>query len=113
MTVQRVRKVPLRKCVGCQEMKAKRDLLRIVLSPDGEVFLDPTGKKSGRGAYVCSQISCLQLARKKRALERALKTSVPDSVYSRLAAQMQGLAPDGAGAEGAAGRPQPQEGAGR
>lgn len=89
--MQKVRRVPLRKCVGCQEMKDKRSLLRIVLAPDGEVFLDLTGKHNGRGAYVCNRLTCLQLTRKKKSLERALKTTIPDAVYDRLAARMEGL----------------------
>lgn len=89
--MQKVRKVPLRKCVGCQEMHDKRELLRVVLTPEGEVLLDPTGKQNGRGAYLCKNLECLQLARKKKALERALKTSIPEAVYDRLSMQMQGL----------------------
>lgn len=89
--MQKIRKVPLRKCVGCQEMKDKRSLLRIVLTPDGEVFLDTTGKQNGRGAYVCNDSACLQLARKKKSLERALKTAIPDAVYERLTARMEGM----------------------
>lgn len=85
------RKIPLRKCVGCQEMKEKRALVRIVLTPDGEVVFDPTGKQNGRGAYVCQNVECLQLARKKKALERALKTTIPDAVYDRLAMKAEGF----------------------
>jgi len=64
------RKTPLRKCVACQEMKPKRTLIRIVRSPDGEVSIDLTGKKSGRGAYLCGQVSCFKLAKKSKAFER-------------------------------------------
>ncbi|MFC4768828.1 RNase P modulator RnpM [Effusibacillus consociatus] len=78
------KKIPLRKCVGCQEMKAKRELIRVVLSPDYQVFLDPTGKKAGRGAYICKTAECFQIARKKKALDRSLKTTVSDEVYQQL-----------------------------
>ena len=64
------KKIPMRMCVGCHEMKPKKELTRIVRSPEGEVSLDPTGKKSGRGAYLCGDINCLKKARKTRALER-------------------------------------------
>ncbi|QSO45379.1 RNase P modulator RnpM [Alicyclobacillus mengziensis] len=90
--MQKVRKVPLRKCVGCQEMSDKRQLLRVVLTPEGEVLLDPTGKQNGRGAYLHGKLECLQLARKKKSLERALKTMIPDTVYDRLALSVEGVA---------------------
>ncbi|GAX90565.1 RNase P modulator RnpM [Effusibacillus lacus] len=78
------KKIPLRKCVGCQEMKPKRELIRVVHSPDDRVFLDPTGKKAGRGAYICKNAECFKAARKKKALDRSLKTSVSDDVYRQL-----------------------------
>lgn len=78
------KKVPLRKCVGCQEMKPKRELIRVVHSPDDRVFLDPTGKKAGRGAYICKNAECFRSARKKKALDRSLKTAVSDEVYQQL-----------------------------
>lgn len=84
------RKAPLRKCVGCQEMYDKRMLLRVVHTPAGEVLWDPTGKQNGRGAYLCRNPECLQLARKKKSLERALKLTMPDEVYQRLAMQVEG-----------------------
>lgn len=86
---QRVRKTPLRKCVGCQMMFPKRELIRVVLTPDGDLQLDPTGKRNGRGAYLCRKQECLQTARKRRALERSLKTSIPDPLYDHLSVQMQ------------------------
>lgn len=86
--MNKVRKVPLRKCVGCQEMKAKRELIRVVHTPEDEVLIDPTGKKNGRGAYLCPDESCLQTAQKRRSLERALKMSIPDVVYSQLTEQL-------------------------
>lgn len=80
----KAKKVPLRKCTGCGEMFDKRTLVRVVKSPDGEISLDLTGKKSGRGAYVCKNIDCLKRARKKRALERAFGVQIEDSVYDRM-----------------------------
>ncbi|MDN4523415.1 RNase P modulator RnpM [Fictibacillus fluitans] len=80
----KTRKIPMRKCVACQEMKEKKDLIRIVRSPEGEVFVDPTGKKSGRGAYLCNQASCFNLAKKKGSLSNQLKAQVPDEVFAEL-----------------------------
>ena len=85
------RKIPQRQCVGCREMKEKKARLRIVRTPEGEVLLDGTGKKSGRGAYVCHDPACLKRARKSRALERAFETAIPPEVYDALEAQMEGL----------------------
>lgn len=82
--MQRVRKVPLRKCVGCQEQSPKRDLIRVVHTPEGEVKLDFTGKQNGRGVYLCKKLECLKVARKRKSLERAIKTSIPDAVYDDL-----------------------------
>lgn len=79
------RKVPLRKCVACQEMMPKKALIRIVRSPEGEVSIDLTGKKSGRGAYLCGKEACFKLAQKNRALDRALKAPVGVEVYEQLA----------------------------
>ncbi|RRJ65398.1 YlxR family protein [Paenibacillus oralis] len=79
------RKVPLRKCVACQQMMPKKSLIRIVRSPEGEVSIDLTGKKSGRGAYLCGKEACFKLAHKTRALDRALKAPVGPEVYEQLA----------------------------
>lgn len=78
------RKIPLRKCVGCQEMKSKKELIRIVKTPDDEVMIDLTGKKSGRGAYLCGKRSCFQLAHKHRSLDKALKHKVSSDIYEQL-----------------------------
>jgi len=78
------RKIPLRKCTGCGEMKSKRELVRVVKNKEGEVSLDLTGKKAGRGAYVCPQLSCLQKARKSRGFERALSCKIPEGVYDQM-----------------------------
>lgn len=89
--MQKTRKIPQRQCVGCREMKDKKALLRIVKTPEGEILLDSTGKKSGRGAYVCPDPECLKKARKSRALERAFATAIPAEVYDALEGQMVAL----------------------
>ena len=76
------RKIPQRQCVGCRTMHDKRDLLRVVKSPEGEISLDATGKKSGRGAYVCCSAECLKKAQRSKALERALEVAIPEEVYA-------------------------------
>ena len=80
----KVKKIPQRKCVGCGEMKDKKALLRIVRSPEGEISLDKTGKKNGRGAYVCPSKECITLAVKQKGLERGLKVTVEASVLEGL-----------------------------
>ena len=82
------KKIPLRQCLGCREMKPKRELIRVVRSPEGEVSLDFKGRKPGRGAYVCPDPACLQKARKARALERAFSAQIPDEVWDGLEQQM-------------------------
>ena len=82
------KKIPMRKCVGCREMKAKRELIRVVKSPEGAVSLDFKGKLPGRGAYVCPQKECLARARKSKALERAFELQLPSEVYEALEEQM-------------------------
>lgn len=80
----KAKKVPLRMCVGCGEMFDKRTLVRVVKSREGEVSLDLTGKKAGRGAYVCSNPECLKKARKKRAFERAFSMKIEDEIYDKM-----------------------------
>ena len=87
------RKVPMRMCVGCREMKPKRELLRVVRSPEGEVSFDLTGRKPGRGAYVCRSEACLMQAIKKKQLERAFSAPISDAVRDSLMAQMPQLPP--------------------
>ena len=82
------KKIPMRQCLGCREHKPKRELIRVVRSPEGEISLDFRGKKSGRGAYVCPESACLAKIRKSKALERAFSVAVPDQVYAALEAQM-------------------------
>lgn len=84
-----VKKIPMRKCAGCEEMKEKKQLLRVVHTPEGEFLLDFTGKKSGRGVYVCRSKECLQAAQKKRGLERSLKCAVPQEIYLDLLKQLE------------------------
>lgn len=95
------KKLPLRKCCGCGEMKEKRELIRVVKAPDtkedgvitkkGEVSLDLTGKKSGRGAYICKNADCFEKARKARRFERAFSCKIPDDVYDEILTQLQNL----------------------
>ena len=88
------KKIPLRQCVGCREMKPKKELIRVVKSPEGEVSLDFKGKKPGRGAYVCPDLECLKRARKARALERAFSAPLPEDVWQALEAQMKEVPAD-------------------
>ena len=80
----KTRKIPMRMCVGCREMKEKRALLRIVKSAEGEISFDPAGKKPGRGAYVCKSKECFERAVKQRQLERALETRIEEAVFTQL-----------------------------
>ncbi len=83
------KKTPLRMCVGCREMKPKKELLRVVRTPEDEIALDFTGKKSGRGAYVCPTEGCLKKAGKQKALDRALDRSISQEILEQLARQIQ------------------------
>ena len=83
------KKIPMRQCLGCREQKAKKELIRVVRSPEGAITLDFRGKLPGRGAYVCPDKTCLKKAAKSRALERALDTAIPEEVHAQLAAQME------------------------
>lgn len=78
------KKIPLRQCVGCGEMKSKKDMMRVLKTPEGPIVLDVTGKKNGRGAYLCKSADCLKKARKNKGLERSFKMSIPDEVYEGL-----------------------------
>ena len=80
----KVKKIPLRMCTGCMEMKPKKELIRIVKSPEGEVSVDLTGKKSGRGAYICKNIECLEKAFKAKRLSRNLDIAIDNEIYDRL-----------------------------
>ena len=83
------KKIPMRQCLGCREMKAKRELIRVVRSPEGAISLDFKGKAPGRGAYVCPSAECLKKAVKSRSLERALSAQIPAEVYERLREEME------------------------
>lgn len=82
------RKIPIRRCCGCGEGKPKKELVRIVRPPEGQVSLDLTGKKAGRGAYLCRDAACLAKARKRKSLERALEVAIPPEVYEAMEAQL-------------------------
>ena len=79
-----VKKIPMRMCLGCGEMKPKKELIRAVKSPEGEISLDLTGKKSGRGAYICRDINCLKLARKANRFEKSFECRISDEVYDTM-----------------------------
>ena len=78
------KKIPLRQCVGCGEMKSKKEMMRVLKTPEEEIVLDVTGKKNGRGAYLCKSMECLKKARKNRGLERSFKMSLSSDIYDGL-----------------------------
>lgn len=84
----KTRKIPLRKCIGCQEMKDKKELIRVVRDAEGNLSIDFTGKKAGRGAYICSDPGCLEKAVKTRGLERSLQVSLQPELYETLRNEM-------------------------
>ncbi len=86
-----VKKVPLRQCIGCGEMKNKKELIRVLKATDGTICLDVTGKKNGRGAYICTQRECLRKARKNKGLERSFKVSIPEEVYESLSKEFEDI----------------------
>ncbi len=79
-----VKKVPMRQCIGCGEMKNKREMIRVIKTPEDTIELDSTGRKNGRGAYMCYSKDCLQAAIKNKGLERSLKMKIPSEVYDKL-----------------------------
>lgn len=83
------KKIPLRMCTGCREHKPKKELIRVVRSPEGEVSVDLTGRKPGRGAYICRKEECLRKAQKSKQLERVLEVSMTQEVYDRLAQEIE------------------------
>lgn len=85
------KKTPLRQCVGCGEMKGKRDMIRVLKTAEDQICLDATGKKNGRGAYICRSRECLQKARKNKGLERSFKMSIPNEVYDTLEEELNHL----------------------
>lgn len=88
------RKIPMRQCTGCREMKPKKELIRVVRSSEGEISIDTRGKKPGRGAYICNSKECLKKAIKSKALERAFDVKIPDEIYASLENQI-GVGEDG------------------
>jgi predicted RNA-binding protein YlxR (DUF448 family) len=90
----RTRRIPLRKCIACQEMMPKKELIRVVRTPDEQILIDLSGKKSGRGAYLCGSAKCFQLAKKSRAFDRALKHKVSDEIYDQLAQDFNRVEPE-------------------
>ncbi len=86
-----MRKIPMRKCVGCQEMKSKKEMLRILKTAENEFVLDATGRKNGRGAYLCFSKECLEKARKNKGLERSFKQTIPKEVYENLEKELENL----------------------
>lgn len=78
------KKIPMRNCKGCNEMKPKKELIRIVKSPEGEISLDLTGKKNGRGAYICHSVECFKKVRKSKRLEKEFECKIPDEVYDLM-----------------------------
>ena len=84
MVKHMAKKIPLRQCVGCGEMKSKQEMMRVLKTPEGEITLDLSGRKNGRGAYLCKSKECLQKARKNKGLDRSFKMSIPNEVYDSL-----------------------------
>ena len=78
------KKIPMRQCIGCGEMKEKKELIRIIKTPEGELVLDKTGRQNGRGAYICNNAECLAKARKSKGLERSFKQSINAEIYDAL-----------------------------
>ena len=89
------KKIPLRQCVGCREMKSKRELIRVIKTPEDQVVLDANGKKNGRGAYLCPDRDCLMKARRSKGLERSLKITIPEEIYDKLEEEMKQLDSEG------------------
>lgn len=85
------RKVPLRQCTGCGEMKSKKEMIRVIKTPEDQILLDTTGKKNGRGAYICNSLECLRRAIKSKGLERSLKTTIPINVYEQLESELNNI----------------------
>ena len=88
MTEMAEKKIPLRKCIGCGEMKPKKELIRVVKSPEGEISIDLTGKKSGRGAYICHSKECFSKARKSKRLEKSFSTQISEELYDQMLSEL-------------------------
>lgn len=85
------KKIPMRQCVGCQTSKSKKELIRVIKTPEDEILIDTTGRKNGRGAYLCPDTECLRKARKSKGLERSLKTVIPADIYENLEKEMSAI----------------------
>lgn len=86
-----MKKVPLRQCIGCGEMKSKKEMIRVIKTADEEILLDATGRKNGRGAYLCPSVECVRKAVKSKGLERSFKMAIPKEVYDALEKEMEAL----------------------
>ena len=84
-------KIPMRQCTGCREMKKKKEMIRVLKTAEDEIVLDATGKKNGRGAYICFSRECLEKAKKNHGLERSLKAAIPDEVYENLEKEFEAI----------------------
>lgn len=85
------KKIPMRQCLGCHEMIGKKNMLRVVKTPEGQFMLDPTGKMNGRGAYICFSRECLENAIKSKGLERSFKMKIPEEIYDKLRKELSDL----------------------
>ena len=86
--MMKTKKIPMRMCLGCGEMKPKRELIRVVKSKEGDISLDLTGKKSGRGAYICKSVECFEKARKARKFERSLSCMISEDIYNSMEGEL-------------------------
>ena len=86
-----MKKIPLRQCTGCGEMKSKKEMISVIKTPEDTVVIDTTGRKNGRGAYICQNVECFRKAVKNKGLERSLKTSIPEEVYEQLTKEMESI----------------------
>ena len=86
--MMKTKKIPMRMCLGCGEMKPKRDLIRVVKSKEGDISLDLTGKKSGRGAYICKSVECFEKARKARKFERSFSCMISEDIYNSMEGEL-------------------------
>ncbi len=84
-----IKKIPMRQCIGCGEMKSKKEMIRVIKTAENEILLDATGRKNGRGAYLCPSMECMQKAIKTRGLERSFKMAIPAEVYETLEKEME------------------------
>lgn len=86
--MMKTKKIPMRMCLGCGEMKPKRELIRLVKSKEGDISLDLTGKKSGRGAYICKSVECFEKARKARKFERSFSCMISEDIYNSMEGEL-------------------------